>query len=221
MKQIAFANALLTHGSVLLYGDDIRPSLPNMPFSRYVLDVIESGVYHLGIPRQRKDLSYPLPEPLIVPLDYPNVDEAFYGYDRVPARPATPPATRILVGIGTWIATFLLALETGHYACQKSECIRLCKQYLPDDTRIQLAAHIYDLCKLAWKYRIPDLPEDQVQLQQLCQDVLALENEYLQLVHAYMLERLRHGEAEEQRQVTRILQNVVYQDNDKMMMKVS
>ena len=207
--QLSFLDALIKHASVLIYGEDIRTSLPSVPFSHYVLDVIESGIYHIGIPRQRIELAYPLPTPLNVPLVYPDADGEFYGYDSVPSRPATPPATRVLVGIATWIATFILALETGHYAGQKSQSVALCKKYLPDDERIQLVTSIYDNCKLGWRYNIPDGKEDRELLRALCGNVLALENEYLQICHDFMLEQLRH-DGDVERQVARILESIVY-----------
>lgn len=213
-SQMSFLNALIKTSSRLLYGEDIRAALPDVPFSRYVLDVIESGLFHVGIPRQREQLSYPLPEPLAPPLTYPDASEAFYGYDVVPARRDAPRGTRVLVALTMWIATLILALETGHVAGQKSQSLQLCKTYLPDDQRIHLVAAIYDLCKGTWRYALPEQASDREQLRALCRDVLALENEYLRLCRSYILTQLQQGEALSQRQATRILANVIYPDDE-------
>lgn len=214
--QTSFLNALIKVAGVLVYGDDLRADLPSVPFSRYVLDVIESGIFHLGIPRQREMLTYPLVTPLIPPLAYPNPDGEFYGYDMVPARSDAPHGTRVLVALTAWVATLILALETGHHAGQKSQSIQLCKEYLPNDKRTQLVAAIYDLCKGACKYALPSSEEDRERLHGLCRETLPLENEYLRIVHDYVLAQLQHGGVQEKRQVLRIMQSVLYQDNEIM-----
>lgn len=211
--QTSFNNTRIKITSLFIYGEDLRPLLPEVPFSRYVLDVIESGVFHMGIPRQSRNLTYPLDVPLIYPLAYPDANGEFYGYDAVPARPDTPPGTRVLVDITAWIATLILALETGRYAGQKSQSIQLCKTYLSDDKGTQLATSIYDL-KRTWGYTLPDVAEERERLRGLCRDTLALENEYLELCRDYVLAQLQHGGTEEKLQATRILQSVVYSDDE-------
>lgn len=213
-SQMSFLNGLIKASGLLLYGKDIRAALPDVPFQRHVLDVIESGLFHLGIPRQRGQLGYPLPELLAPPLTYPDASERFYGYDGVPARPDAPRGTRVLVGLTTWIATFILAVETGHVAGQKSQSLQLCKTYLPNDQRIHLIAAIYDLCKGMWGYSLPERAADREQLRTLCREVLTLENEYLRLCRSYILTQLRQGEVLAQRQALRVLENVVYSDDE-------
>lgn len=212
--QTSFLNALIKVAGTVIYGDDLSAELPPVPFPRYVLDVIESGLFHLGIPRQREGITYPLLTPLALPLAYPNPGDEFYGYDVVPARPDAPRGTRVLVAITTWIATLVLALETGLYAAQKSQSIRLCKEYLPNDRRTQLVTAINDICKSKWRYALPHSSEDRKRLRSLCRDVLPLENEYLRLCRDYVLVQLQQGGVEEQRQVTRILQSIVFPDVD-------
>lgn len=212
--KIGFLNVLIREASLLLYGDDIRADLPPVQFSHYVLDVIASGVFHMGIPRQRERLAYPLVTPLVFPLAYPDPTGEFYGYDVVPTRPDAPRGTRVLVAFTTWIATFILALEAGRFAAQKSQCIRLCKELLPHDERAQLAITIYELCKSNWRYALPEHAADCERLHELCQNVLSLENEYLRLVHDYLLAQLQQGDVHGKRMAKRILQSVVYQDEE-------
>jgi hypothetical protein len=50
----------------------------------------------------------------------------------------------------------------------------------------------------------------------LCRETLALENEYLRIIHDYLLAQFPHASGQEERQALRILQNVVYQDNEIM-----
>ena len=212
--QTSFLNALIQVASVHVYGDDIRALLPLVPFSRYVLDVIESGVFHLSIPRPRQHIAYPLVTPLVPPLAYPNPAGEFYGYDIVPARPDAPHGTRVLVAITAWIATLILALETGRYAGQKSQCMRLCKEYLPNNKRTQLVTTIYDTCKGKWGYALPVSAADRELFCNLCHDTLSLENEYLQLSRNYILAQLHQGGTAEKQQATHILQSVAYRDNE-------
>jgi len=199
---------------VPVYGDDIRAALPAVPFPRYVLDVIESGLFPIGVPRQRDSVAYPLPTPLAPPLTYPDPNGEFYGYDAVPARPAAPRGTRRLVSSATWIATLILAVETGRLAGQKSQSIQLCKEYIPDDRRTRLAATIFDTCKGEWGYALPTGAEERARLRGLCRDMLALENEYVTLCRGYVLAQLQGGGDDEKWQATRILRNVVYRDDE-------
>ena len=214
--QTSFLNALIREAGMLVYGEDLRAEMPSVPFSLYILDVIESGIFHVGIPRQEKALAYPLMTPLVPPLAYPNPDGEFYGYDVVPARPDAPHGTRVLVALTAWIATLILALETGRYAVQKSQSLRLCKEYLPYDWRTQLVTEILDVCKGSWGYAQPSSGEARSRLRHLCRETLSLENEYLRIVHDYVLAQLQHAPVQEKRQALRILQNVVYQDNEIM-----
>ena len=122
----------------------------------------------------------------------------------------------MLVGITLWISTLILALETGRFAGRKSQSIQLCKEYLPNDQRTQLAMTINDLCKGTWEYALPKSAKDRERLRSLCRDVLALENHYLGLCHDYLLLQLLRGDPLEQQHVTRILQNVIYSDDQIM-----
>ena len=212
--QASFLSALIQEASVLVAGEDIRADLAPISFERYVLDVIESGIFLLGIPRQRESIRYPLPTPLIFPLTYPDPTGAFYGYDVIPARPEAPGGTRVLVALTAWIATLILALETGRYAGQKSQSIRLCQEHLPDDHRVQLATSIYHTCKGAWGYVLPTDAKNREQLRRLCRDTLNLENGYLKLCRDYVFAQLQQGGADEKRQAIRILQCVVYGDDE-------
>lgn len=212
--QTSFTNMLLKISSKLIYGEDICARLPEVSFPCYVLDVIESGLFYLAIPRQQETLIYPLTTPLIPALTYPDATAEFYGYDYVPTRPEVTRGTRVLVGITAWIMTLILALETGHYAGQKSQCLQLCKTYLPDDKRIQFAITISDMCKIRWGYTLPTSIEDRERLHSLCHDILALENEYLWLCRSYVLTQLQQEGLQEQKQATRLLQNVVYADDE-------
>jgi hypothetical protein len=204
-KQSSFLNALIRSAGEPFFGDDVRAELPEVPSSRFILDVLESGIYHLGIPRQRSVLSYPLPSPLEPPLTYPDWDGGFYGYDVVPARPDAPHGTHMLVAIATWIGTLLLATETGRYATTKSRCAQWCREQLPDDERAQLVVTIYDNCKKEWAYRVPANERDRERLRTWCQRLLALENEYLLFCRQHVLGQLRIGGHLEQEQAARIL----------------
>jgi hypothetical protein len=215
-SQTSFLNVLIREASILLYGDDLRADLPHVQFSHYILDVIASGVFHMGIPRQRERLVYPLVTPLVFPLTCPDPTGEFYGYDVVPARPDAPRGTRVLVAITTWIATLILALETRRFAAQKSQCIRQCKEHLPHDKRTQLAMIIYEMCKGTWGYGLPEHATDRERLHELCRDTLALENEYLRLVHNYLLVQLQQGDEHGRQQALHILHSVIYQDNEIM-----
>jgi hypothetical protein len=207
-------SVLIKLASVPIYGDDIRDALPLIPFSYYVLNLIDYGVFNMGLPRQGDEpLSYPLAVPLVPPVRYPNPDGEFYGYDATLGMTGRP-GTRLLVIITGWIATTLLALEAAQYAGSKTQTFRLVKQHLPQDTRAQLATTIYETCKGRWGYQLPNTAEEQAQLRAWCRDTLALENEYLLLCRRYLLTQLQHGGNTEKRLAARTLQLVIYPDNE-------
>jgi hypothetical protein len=106
----------------------------------------------------------------------------------------------------------MLARSTGWCAGQKSQSIRLCQKYLPDDRRVQLAASIYQTCKGAWGYVLPTDARDRERLRGWCRNTLDLENNYLKLCRRYLLIRLQQGGADEKRQALRILQHNADED---------
>ena len=87
---------------------------------------------------------------------------------------------------------------------------------ISDDKRTQLAVTITDICKGTWGYALPESAKDREQLRALCQDVLALENEYLGLCRNYVLAQLQQGGIQEQGQAMHILLSIVYRDDEMM-----
>jgi hypothetical protein len=210
-QQPTLLTVLLKISSMPIYGEDIRAALPQMPLPNYILNLIDYGVYHMGIHRQGgQRITYPLTVPLSCPVAYPDPSGEFYGYDFTSASLGQRRGTRVLIVITCWIATTILALKTGRYAGRKSESIQLCKQYLSDDQRAQFAATLYDTCKGQWGYAIPENRQERAHLRGFCRDALALENDYLLLCRDYLLGRLRDGSDDEKMQAARTLQNVVY-----------
>jgi cell wall assembly regulator SMI1 len=193
------------------------------PPARYVLDEIRSGVFVMSYPRQRQYLSYPLTTPLIFPLTYPDSQGEFYGYDRIPASADTPSSTLALVDTMLSILRLVLTLEIGLYLAdekkarsigEQDQYIHLCKEYLLDDRRIQLATTIYIACRGAWEQALPTRAQDREQLRGFCRDTLALENEYLSLCRNYILTQLQRGEREEKAHAAHILKSIVYRDDE-------
>ncbi|SRR5579883_800970 len=127
-----------------------------------------------------------------------------------------PRGTRVLVALTAWIATLILAVETRRYSGQKRQSLQLCKKYLPHDERTRLATTINDLCKGSWGYALPDRTESRSRLRSLCRETLALENEYLRIIHDYLVAQLPYASVQKKLQALRIVQDVVYQDNEIM-----
>jgi hypothetical protein len=178
--------------------------------------VIDAGVFHIGLVRQpptRQHLAHLLEVPILPPLTYPDAAGAYFGYDRPLTDQGEPRSTRLLVTIVAWIAMTLLALKTGRFAGQKGQGMQLCKEYLSDDPRIQVAVAIFETCKVQWSYRLPEGRGDREQLSLWCREVVSIENDYLALSRDYVLAQLLRGGYEEQGQALRILQHVVYPDD--------
>src|SRR5579884_4368715 len=77
------------HGSLLLYGEDVRTSLPLLPIEGWTRDRLHAA-YYLAI------TVFGRPVPVPPSLDYPDPEDEFYGYARHPVRvaggdvPSTP-----------------------------------------------------------------------------------------------------------------------------------
>ncbi|HEX5691152.1 MAG TPA: nucleotidyltransferase domain-containing protein [Roseiflexaceae bacterium] len=97
--------------SRLLYGEDVRDAIPRKPAANHVRDTMHAVIPLLGRVRDN-------PEQLHVPLDYPEPEGEFYGYDR--RRMSLPDGTTcastknvVLIAIGA--ANALTLLAAGQY----------------------------------------------------------------------------------------------------------
>lgn len=169
---------------ILLYGDDIRDSLPTPNLDAYVRNVTFVPVHRMARIRGQTP-------PLIFPLTYPTPSGEFYGYDNL-AGPlgAKVPSTHWLVHMIGFAATSLIALQAGKVVTKKSDWLSMYQETINDQWTSLLEA-IYLKGKQTWSYRLPDGEAERHELRELCRQTLAFENHYLTCYRDYLLAELR------------------------------
>jgi hypothetical protein len=199
----------LKRSSCLIYGEDIRDQISASPDARYVRDTMH-------IPYFGSRYGRPQLEVLTFPLDYPDPNGRFYGYDgwTLPsADDREQPGTKMLVVIVTRIATAIVALRAGQYVGTKRDSVDLYRTHIGDEWT-DLVEQVYHLCKERWQYRVPSKKGDREQLRALCQDALRFENDYFALYRSYLLEELHNEERENQLRAVERLGQIIYPGED-------
>ncbi|MEZ4669946.1 MAG: nucleotidyltransferase domain-containing protein [Anaerolineae bacterium] len=157
----------LKTASTLVYGEDTRPQMP--------LPGIETYLRRVTIPVQRALTNAYRATPISLPLNYPDADDEFYGY--IPTDPQHPHArwgTKVWVLHIGWMATFLIAFQTGTMVPTKDDMVQLYRQHI-NDRWTPFITEVHELCRHEWAYVIPTSAEDRARLRGLCGQTLAYE----------------------------------------------
>lgn len=162
----------IERASRLVAGDDIRPDLPPTTLDAFIRRYSEAPLAYMGIVRSGR--------PIVAPLDYPDPAGPFFGYDSRTLPPSGTPVHNIkaLVALVCWIATLRLARERGLMAASKAESVAW---YVAEigDRWAALVEAVYRHGHDRWHYHVPDDSADRELLRDLCEQVLAFENDYL------------------------------------------
>jgi Nucleotidyltransferase domain len=188
---------------VPLYGEDIRANLRLPSFDHYTRKITSAPIQFFARAHDRS--------PLIFPLEYPDPEGDFYGYDQRDA--VGERSTKMLVHIVGFAASCILALRAGRMVAKKSDWLRAYKQSIGDEWTTLLEA-LYTTCKLEWGYRVPTGASDRQCLRELCRETLAFENHYLSIYRVYLLEQLRGADPQQQLLAVERLSSVVYPDEE-------
>jgi hypothetical protein len=187
--------------SVCFAGEDVRDQVPLMPIAVWTRDRMHTSYWRIVNLFKR-------PTPVVLPLEYPDVDDEFYGYIRA-EKPDDDINTRNLVRSVTWAATALIALKARQYVTRKADCYRLYQQYVGDAWGV-LIEDVYTHCKLAWNYAIPD---DRSALRELCGRVLAFEHHFMTTYRDFVIGELRSADENAVKQAKQILSLVPCSDS--------
>jgi hypothetical protein len=196
-------------GSMLVYGEDIRNSLPLVPLSQWTRDRMHSSLW-------RTVHLFNRPVVIRYPLDYPDPTGEFYGYDlrklRLPGGEEVN-CTRDLIRLTGWSATALLAYRAGRYVTRKSECHRAYQESFQDEWG-QLLEDIYVYCRGKWRYLLPTDPAERSKLREICARTLAFENYFLLIYKEFLLSELQAEDEEGRRMALWVLDQIAYQDEE-------
>jgi hypothetical protein len=168
---------------ILLYGQDIRASLPTPNLDAYMRNITFVPVNRMARIRGQTP-------PLIFPLTYPTPTGEFYGYDNL-AGPlgAKVPSTHWLVHMIGFAATSLITLRAREIVTKKSDWLSMYQETINDQWTSLLEA-IYLKGKQTWSYRLPNGEAERRELRELCRQTLAFENHYLTCYRDYLLAEL-------------------------------
>lgn len=173
-------------GGRLLWGTDLCQTLDLVPLAAWTRDRMHSSYWRLfGL--------FSRPLPLTVSLDYPDPADEFYGYaKRLTHLPdgQLAPGTRDLMRAVGWMATALVAYQTGQYVATKRACAAMYREYIGDEWS-SLLDDMAEWVRGAWQYRIPTNPDDRARLRAICARALGFENHFLTLYRGYALFELR------------------------------
>lgn len=165
-------------GSQLVWGEDVRASLPLPSLSAYQEHMRQWVAIFLTANHDIDEIVYP--------LQYPDPEDEFYGYTQKRAIAWYPPdveqGTKELVATVCWTATALLAFEAEIFIASRAECLQASLKHL-DPQWAELIGTVYKLCKVEWDYRVPEEESDRRKLRELCGRTLHLFNYYVGEYH--------------------------------------
>lgn len=203
----------LQHNSLPIYGVDTRSSILNPTMEQYVRWAMHTpygGIaYARGI-----EFTRPSPVVLTFPLDYPDPNGTFYGYDqdKLPtADGSKQDSTKLLVGIVGRIATALVALSTSQYVRNKSASVAMYRTHI-NDQWTSLVQQVYQKCRNEWGYLVPTEPNNRQHLKELCQLALKFENYFLLVYKEFLLKELQDSDRTNQLLAIRRFGQILYPD---------
>ncbi|MBE7381549.1 MAG: nucleotidyltransferase domain-containing protein [Leptolyngbya sp. SIO1E4] len=195
------------HSTQFLYGEDIRNQISNPTSKDWVQWAMHAPQTALLVTRAA--------EVLIFPLDYPDVQAEFYGYEHqtIPcADGINRPSSKWLVSTVSWLATALVALKTGQYIGSKQEAVEQYKMSINDEWA-PLIEQVYERCRNRWQYLIPTQAADRQQLRSMCQETLEFSNYFLSCYRDFVLRELYEARPKNQILTLKKLARIIYPED--------
>ncbi|HEY9633002.1 MAG TPA: nucleotidyltransferase domain-containing protein [Coleofasciculaceae cyanobacterium] len=195
--------------SLLMYGEDIRAAVPIKPIENHIRETMHDQ-YRL-FARVRGN-----PSVLTFPLDYPDPDGEFYGYDCRLMRTADGmqhPGIKDLVLNVLCPATALVLLKAGKYVGngKRSDCGTQYRVWINDEWTAFIEA-VDEYCRKRWTYLVPEDKARRQLLRSLCERALGFENHFLMQYKDYLLTQLRQVEPFIQLHYVKRLGQLLYPD---------
>lgn len=151
------------------------------------------------------------------PLNYPDPDGMFYGYDTIRVPDWYAPGTKrglkeLLYGVSL-LANALVHMHEQRFVTVKQFGIILYRSYINDEWMQDLDT-LYTYIKWRWNYLVPEQMTDQYLLRYLCRRTLAFENHFLVCYRTYLLSLLSSKDRESQNFALEQLGKVLYPDDE-------
>ncbi len=210
----------LKQNSMLYFGEDTRPAMTLPSRAAYTRDITDGVIEFLQYLHHSNSVTYP--------ISYIDPNGEFYGYDNMTklsfdvAALYYPPAKannvyhaiREMVECACRMASALVVFKTGSFVSTKRGSVETYNREIHDEWSPFLIA-MFEKGKLRWLYGLPEREEERVELRELCRQMLAFENYYLQHYRTYLLSLLS---SEDQQNVQFALKRLeaVHFDDDEM-----
>lgn len=167
----------------LVYGEEVRDTFPIPSVDEYIRNCM--NVINQKDIRDR--------EVLIYPLDFPDPEGEFFGYDQREVYSLNgaqyPKGTKDLIALLYQIIIPIVAIETHSYVLGKSEAFQLYRDHI-NDAWADFLTDIWETCRTQWEYCIPEEAHAKQKLRSICEKVLELENHYLLIYRDFWLKKL-------------------------------
>ena len=175
--------------SKLLWGADIRENMPEQTLEQYLSTYASFPfIYSATMLRNM--------ESIILPLTYPQPEGEFYGYDQQLLPPKNEQyhnIKKLVTGV-CWTATVLIAWHVGKTVSGKRASVEMYREYVHDEWT-ELIEELYQMGNRQWHYLVPLEQDKRRHLRNLCSQVVALENHYLNHYQTYLQTELQQGGA--------------------------
>lgn len=156
--------------SLHVYGEDLRDKIPLPPHHDFCWTLSDVAYYYLKVARNH-------PEQLTIPLTHPNPDGHLLG------RELTDHVDIVLTT--SLVAAAFVAIKSGQYVYSKSNITKIYKELI-GDAWSDVVDDVFATCRTAWGYKVPDNKTDHRKFRELCDQVLAFENAFLEDYIAYL-----------------------------------
>ena len=159
----------------LLAGEDVLKDRPLKPAEEVTAYYAHLAAYFIWAVRGR-------PAALRYPLEYPEPEGEFFGYERYGIRVGDSqygPGFSQLVNCVSCVATFRLADLAGEFFPNKSMMAAAYARCFPADPWLDLVTGVYELGRVRSQGRLPAGGAERRQLAEFCRRTLAFENEGL------------------------------------------
>lgn len=175
-------------GSQLLYGEDVRESMPLPPLEEYVRHAMDVTFRMIS--------GFRGPEAtLTVPAAVPDPEAEFFGYATGDATTGggTTASTKDLVVATGLMATALLAARAGCYVGGKRAAIQMFRALI-GGTWADFLEEVHRSCRDRWAYGLPGAPADRRHLRRLCGQMPMFEGYFLTAYREHLLAEMNRGE---------------------------
>jgi Nucleotidyltransferase domain len=195
----------LATSRILIYGEDVGDQIRPLHHDDIVRKAVSSAIFVLG------EL-YDHASPLHVPLDYPDPQGEFYGFERegMPApRGWSGPGTKKLINAVSMVAGALVAIQSDHAVLCRADCVTMYRTYVGD----HWSDFVEQVCSLRTPqsgYAIPKDSDERQRLRRLCAQIPAFTNHFLDRYKEHVLVQLNSATEVQVRWAAQELTSVRY-----------